>query len=81
MATFLVTVEYLEPTYRHDGHRYTFSFRVDAASASAAVDHALAEFHRMSALSSVGWVREIAALHIALERADQGRITAQPSST
>ena len=64
MATFLVTVEYQEPTYRQDGHCYAFTFRVDATSPASAVDVALAEFRTMAVLSSVGWVREVVAVHV-----------------
>lgn len=60
---YRVTFTYWEPTYARSTGRparqYTGSFVVEAASPEHAEAVARHEFHRVAALSSVGWVREI----------------------
>lgn len=61
---FLVKVDYREPTYRQDGHVYGFTFRCQASSFADATQQALRRFEEMATLSSVGWVREVIAVHV-----------------
>lgn len=62
-CAFLVRIEYREPTYelvRNLKPRvYSWTCRVHGRSCEHAEQLGLAEFRRMAALSSVGWVREI----------------------
>jgi hypothetical protein len=61
--TFLVELSYREPSYeaRTGVHRepYRFRYRIEAPSEEAAVSHALREFREISALSGVGWGRDV----------------------
>jgi hypothetical protein len=60
---FVVELRYREPGYeaRHGAKAepYRFRYRIVAASEEAAVWQALAEFHEISALSGVGWTRDV----------------------
>ncbi len=62
-CAFLVRIEYREPTYELvrslKPTAYSWTYRVLGRSREHAEQLALAEFRRMAALSSVGWVREI----------------------
>lgn len=65
---FVVEIQYREPTYeaRH-GRRaspYRFRYRLEATSSSDARDLALVEFARVTAMSSVGWPRDIVGVTI-----------------
>jgi hypothetical protein len=65
---FLVEVRYREPSYetRH-GRRalpYRFRYSIEALDERAAEQLAVAEFHRITALSSVGWTREIVEIDV-----------------
>lgn len=65
---FLVEIQYREPTYeaRH-GRRaspYRFRYRIEARTAADARELALIEFARVSAMSSVGWPRDIVGVEI-----------------
>lgn len=68
VTQFLVEVQYREPSYetRHGAREapYRFRYRIDAASEGAATQLALAEFWRISQISSVGWVREVVDVHV-----------------
>ena len=61
--TFLVELRYREPSYeaRHGPHAepYRFRYRIEATSEEAAVSHALRAFRETSALSGVGWGRDV----------------------
>jgi hypothetical protein len=75
---FVVEIQYREPTYeaRH-GRRanpYRFRYRLEAASAADARELAILEFARVSAMSSVGWTREIVGVEIAsVQSVDRAR--------
>lgn len=60
---FVVELRYREPSYeaRHGARAepYRFRYRIEAASPEAAVGRALQEFREISAISSVGWVRDV----------------------
>jgi hypothetical protein len=62
-AKFIVEVRYREPSYElQHGARaepYRFRYRVHAQSEQAAIEFAISEFERVSALSWVGWTRSI----------------------
>jgi len=65
---FIVEIQYREPSYeaRH-GRRatpYRFRYRIEATSSAEAREHAVIEFARVSAMSSVGWTREIVGMSI-----------------
>lgn len=66
--TYRVRILYREPSYeRRAGAKrepYRWTYEVPASSQDQAVDCAVAEFHRMARLSSVGWVREIVAIEV-----------------
>jgi hypothetical protein len=63
LLTFRVTIHYRESTYEmRAGEKkdpYWWTFRVVARTAAAALAQALATFHEVEVLSSVGWTREI----------------------
>ena len=63
LSRFIVEVRYREPSYetRHGARDapYRFRYRVEAPSEHAAIAYVVAEFERMSSLSSVGWTRLI----------------------
>lgn len=65
---FLVEIHYREPGYelRHGARRepYRFRYRVEATTEAAAVAHALAELERISAISAVGWIREVVGVEV-----------------
>lgn len=71
---FLVKVEYREPTYRQDGHVYGFTFRCQASSFVDATQQALRRFDEMATLSSVGWVREVLAVHVEFQGHTQSEL-------
>lgn len=61
--TFVVEVRYREPDYeaRHGAklEPYRFRYRVEALDEATARALALREFHAITALSSVGWSRDV----------------------
>lgn len=62
LAKYVVQVTYREPTYAEASgteRDYTWSWRIEAGSEDDARQEALAEFRKMQALSSVGWIREV----------------------
>jgi hypothetical protein len=68
VTRFIVELRYREPSYEtYHGARaepYRFRYRIDALSKEAAIEIAIAEFERISALSSVGWTREIVGVDV-----------------
>jgi hypothetical protein len=69
VSWYVVEIQYREPTYeaRH-GRRanpYRFRYRIEAASSADARELALVEFARVTAMSSVGWPRDIVGVAIA----------------
>lgn len=65
---FRVRIEYREPEFEaRTGARetpYRFTYRIAAGSDVQAREDALAEFSETTALSSVGWRREIVAVNV-----------------
>lgn len=65
---FLVEILYREPGYeaRHGPREqpYRWRYAVSASSPATAEGMALAEFKTIASLSSVGWIREVVAVHI-----------------
>ena len=65
---YVVEVRYREPTYeeRHGPreHPYRFRYRIEAASEEAAARMAVAELERVTALSSVSWVRVVVGVDV-----------------
>lgn len=61
--TFLVELRYREPSYEaRNGAReepYRFRYRIQASSGEVAVSQALQEFRRITAMSGVGWARDV----------------------
>ena len=61
--TFLVELKYREPSYEArngvHGEPYRFRYRIEATSEEAAASHALRQFREISALSGVGWGRDV----------------------
>lgn len=61
--TFLIELRYREPSYEaRDGARdepYRFRYRIEASSEEVAVWQAMQEFRRISAMSGVGWARDV----------------------
>jgi hypothetical protein len=63
LPQFIVEIHYREPSYEaRNGVRdapFRFRYRIDASSADTAQKLALAELRRVTALSSVGWIRDV----------------------
>jgi hypothetical protein len=63
VETYLVTIEYREPTYElRAGAKprpYGWTYEIVAADESAARESALEEFRWVTRASSVGWIREV----------------------
>lgn len=66
--TFVVEIRYREPTYeaRHGARAepYRFRYRVEASSKEGAIALAVRQFEDITALSSVGWSRDIVAIDV-----------------
>lgn len=75
VSWFVVEIQYREPTYEaRYGRRanpYRFRYRLEARSAADARELAVIEFARVSAMSSVGWTREIVGVEIGPATSDE----------
>ncbi len=62
-SEFRIRIHYREPTYEShqgEGQRpYRWTYRIEAENVEQAKAIAIAEFHDLARLSSVGWTREI----------------------
>ena len=67
---YTVTIHYREPSYEQTGkpraEPYRFTYDVHAEGADRARELAIAEFERVTRESSVGWVREIVEVEVAI---------------
>lgn len=67
-TVFIVEVQYREPGYEaRTGARdepFRFRYRITACNETQARWFALDEFRRISALSSVGWIRDIVGVDV-----------------
>lgn len=65
---FLVRVTYREPTFEEAEPAarapFTWTWRIAAPGEEEARLRAIREFDRMQMLSSVGWIREVVAVHV-----------------
>ena len=63
VQTYLVTIEYREPTYElRTGPRerpYDWTYEIVASDEAAARESALREFWWVTRASNVGWIREV----------------------
>jgi hypothetical protein len=66
--TYLVTIEYREPTYElrvgPKTRPFGWTYEIVAADESSARESALREFWWVTRASSVGWVREVVGVHV-----------------
>ena len=60
---YVVEIQYREPTYElrvgPKKHPYSMTYKIHTTSEDSAAAKAIAEFERITEVSSVGWIREI----------------------
>lgn len=65
---FIVEIQYREPGYelRHGARDepFRFRYRINASGEDSAKWYALEEFRRISAMSSVGWIRDVVGVDV-----------------
>lgn len=70
-STWHVCVRFIEPTFDQHLHRESetrfWTWEGSASTSASASSQAIAEFKRLWALSSVGWVREIQGVSVSLQ--------------